>query len=153
MASAAVARRRWSRRRRLAGTGWLWRVRGRRKSRSSSWLRQKRSAETKLLNPRIHRVRPLIPRWSCSSLLLWDGPPLSPAALGWQGNLRDGSWSDADRGSRDRPGQEQLPCGGSGRERTGGLAATPAPRRGRRAGGRAAELRDGDGGLWWGAPS
>jgi hypothetical protein len=36
MASTAVARRKWSSRRRLAGTGWLWRVRGRRKARSSS---------------------------------------------------------------------------------------------------------------------
>lgn len=35
---------------------------------------------------------------------LWDGPPLFPPALGWQGNLRDGSWFDADRGSGDRPG-------------------------------------------------
>jgi hypothetical protein len=36
MASTAVARRKWSSRRRLAGTGWLWRVRRRRKARSSS---------------------------------------------------------------------------------------------------------------------
>src|SRR4028119_1460311 len=56
----------WRGRRRLAGTWWLWRVRRRRKSRSWSWLRQKRSAEAKLLNPRMHRMRPLTPRWSCS---------------------------------------------------------------------------------------
>jgi hypothetical protein len=37
---------------------------------------------------------------------LWDGPPLSPAALSWQGNLRDRSWYDADRGSGDRLGQK-----------------------------------------------
>jgi transposase-like protein len=72
MASAAVARRRWSRRRRSAGTCWFRRARRRRESRSSSWLRQERPADTKPLKPRMHRVRPLMPRWSCSNpLFLW----------------------------------------------------------------------------------
>src|SRR3954468_19145417 len=90
---------------------------------------------------------------SRSSLLLWDGPPLSPAAVRWQGNLRDGSWFDADRGSGDRPGQEQLQRGGPGRQWAGGPATALAPGGCRQAGGGSAGLHDGDGGLLWGAPS
>src|SRR5918998_593521 len=62
------------------------------------------------------------------------------------------SGSDADRGTRDRPGQEQLRRGRAGRERTGGPATAHAPRRSRQAGGGAAGLRGGDGGLRWSAP-
>jgi hypothetical protein len=39
-------------------------------------LGMKRSAASWLLKPRIHRMRPLMPRWSCSSRLLgstWSG--------------------------------------------------------------------------------
>ena len=71
MASTAVARRKWSRRRRLTGTCWLWRVRGRREARSSSCPRQNRSAAPNALKPRIHRIRPFTPRWSCSNPSLY----------------------------------------------------------------------------------
>ena len=50
-----------------------------------------RDAEAKLLKLRIHRVRPFTPRWSCSIPLLWDGPPLTPAAVSWRGESRDRS--------------------------------------------------------------
>jgi hypothetical protein len=64
IASTEAARRCWSRRRREAGTGWLSRVRRRQKFRGSSQLRHNRAAEPKPLKPRIHRMRPLMPRWS-----------------------------------------------------------------------------------------
>jgi hypothetical protein len=41
-----------------------------RKSRSSSCPRQNRPAEATLPKPCVHRIRPSIPRWSCSSLFL-----------------------------------------------------------------------------------
>jgi len=87
-----------------------------------------------------------------TSEILWDGPPLSPAAAHWQGNQRDRSWFDANRGSGNRPGQEQLQRGGSGRRLTGGPATAAAARGCRQAGGGPAGLRDGNGGLLRRAP-
>jgi hypothetical protein len=66
-ATASISRRAatlwtWIARRRAAGTCSLRRVAGRKKSRTSSWARQKRAALVWVWKPRIGRRRPFTPR-------------------------------------------------------------------------------------------
>jgi hypothetical protein len=62
MVKTVIVRRRNCSLRRSAGTCWCWRVRERRKLRSSSEARQNRAADLGHLKPRIGRYRPLMPR-------------------------------------------------------------------------------------------